>query len=159
MHLKKKDCSKVVVGGKIGNVYRWHVSAKCAPVCRGWYLRGDVPPQKLKEFLYLIRAIWWIRLGKTHVIMMFTFLLKQCLFPSLFSFSLSLPFPLLVSFFFPFLSFFPSFLSFPSLFPFFSSFPLLSPSFPSHLFLPFPIFNIWFLVLICSPHWLSPCFS
>ena len=40
-----------VGGGKIGEVSRWRVSAKCAPACMGGGgVSGDMVPQKLKDF-------------------------------------------------------------------------------------------------------------
>ena len=85
-------------------------------------------------------------------LLLFIFLLKQCLFPVSFLFFLSSLSPSLLLLPFPFLSFTSffllSFLSFPL-------FPFLSPSFPSQFFLPIPIFSILGGSL---PHWLRPCF-
>ena len=113
---------------------------------------------KIFEFSYWICAIWWILLGKIHVITNVCILLKQCLFPPFLLLSL-FPFPF--SFLFsPFssLSLFLSFVVFPfpfSLLPFFPSF-----SYP----FPFPILPPSHLLVskeaVCPlpppSHWLRP---
>ena len=88
----------LTVGGKIWGVSRWRISANCVLARTGGCLRGNC------EFLYRTRAIWWILLGKIHVIindyipvwtvfipLSFLFFL---LFPFSFLFFLSFSFPL-----------------------------------------------------------------
>ena len=126
----------------------------CAPL-RSW---------KILEFLYWIRAIWWILLGKIHVIIILHISIKTVFIPLPFLFflcfpSLSLPSSLFLPFSFPFFFFFLSSFPFSSLsFLSFPLFPFLFPFFPSRFFSPLPDF--W-----CPggqsaplpPHWLRPC--
>ena len=111
-------------------------------VCRSW---------KIFEFLYWIRAIWWILLGNIHVI--FNVYMSKIMFISL-SFLFFLSFPSLslslCSFFFfrPFLSlfllslFFFKFSFSPIPFSFSLFFLSFFFSFHSWFFLPFPIYSV-----------------
>ena len=142
--------------------------------CAHGDVRGGCAPlrnRKVLEFLYRIRAIWWILLGKILVIINVHISIKTTpFFPllSLFHF-LSLFFFSCLSFFFFFLSLFILYLF---SFPFSFSLPLPSfpPfSFPSFPFLSCPPFRFFPLPRFLEsrgqsaplpappPHWLRPC--
>ena len=126
-----------------------------APIALLGMSEGDVPLRSWKnlEFLYWIRAIWWVLLSKINVIINVyiciktMFILSFLTIPSFlfrFSFLIFLRFPFPFSSFalfilFSFLSL--SFLSFPR-------FTFLSP------FFPFPIFSVGGAVSPYPLHWL-----